>query len=129
MSGNINISGLYCETTPSNRHGDFEWLPFGSSKSVMYGVLGSTSDGLYFTFPSREWTLDISINLGDLPTYRIFGVRSGTHIADCNIPKRREKDPLYLVSMALYIGSGITLKESFKLRSLSGLDFWLMRKA
>ena len=129
MNNNLKISGLYHESIPSNRNEDFEWIPFGGSKSVSYGVVDSVSGGMYFSFPSREWTLDMSINIGEKPTYRVFGIRSGTSLLDCQIPERGEKDGLYIVSMSVYIGNGITIKDSFKLRSLSGLDFWFMRKA
>ena len=129
MNNNLKISGLYHESIPSNRHGDFEWIPFGGSKSISYGVVNSTSGGMYFSFPSREWTLDMSISIGNKPTYRVFGIRSGTNLSDCQIPERVEGDGLYIVSMSVYIGNGITIKDSFKLRSLSGLDFWFMRKA
>ena len=109
MNNKLKISGLYHESIPSNRHNDFEWLPFGESKYISYGVVDSASGGIYFSFPSREWTLDMSINISDKPTYRVFGIRSGASLLDCQIPERGEKDGLYIVSMSVYIGNGIIL--------------------
>lgn len=124
----MNISGIYTENPTSLDLDDSVWESFGKSK-VNYRVINSSSNGIYFTFPSRDWTLDMSINIDDRPTYRVFGIRSGTNIKDCEIPTREEKDGLYIVSMSIHIGNGIIIKDSFKLRSLSGLDFWFMKKA
>lgn len=128
MKQEFKVSGLYYESKTPREGDDFEWLSFGGSKSVMYGVLNDSSSGMYFSFPSRDWTLDMTISLGDNPTYRVFGIRSGTYLKNCSIFERKEKDPLYVVSVSIHIGNGIVVKDSFKLKNISGLDFWFMRK-
>ena len=127
MNKSFKVSGLYYDSGTPRENEHFEWLQFGNSKSVKYGVLNDSFGGMYFSFPSREWTMDMTINLGDNPTYRIFGIRSGTYIKDCSFAKREEKDPLYTVSMSIHIGDGVIVKDLFKLRDLCGLDFWFMK--
>jgi hypothetical protein len=126
----VRVSGLFAESDVIQSYEDqcSDWTQFGKGSDLKYRVCNSSSSGIYFTFPSRDWTLDMSINIGDSKTIRCFGVRSGTLIKDLDIPVREEGSPLYSVSLSIHIGNGIVKKESFKLRSISGLDFWFMKE-
>lgn len=124
----LKVSGLtYDPETLSEREDvDSGWLSFGDSGKVNYRVLHSTSTGIYFTFPSRDWTMDMVVTLGEKKS-RWFGIRSGVFIKDGEIPAREEKDPLYTLTLSIHIGNGVIVKDSFKLRDISGLDFWFLR--
>jgi hypothetical protein len=70
--------------------------------------------------------MDMVITLGEKKS-RWFGVRSGVFIKDGEIPVREEKDPLYTLNLSIHIGNGVIVKDSFRLRDVSGLDFWFKK--
>jgi hypothetical protein len=124
----LKVSGLtYNPETFSEREDiDSGWISFCNGGILNYRVLQSTSTGIYFTFPSRDWTMDMVVTLGEKKS-RWFGIRSGVLIKDGEIPVREEKDPLYTLSLSIHIGNGVIVKDSFRLRDISGLDFWFKR--
>jgi hypothetical protein len=124
----LKVSGLTYDPEAFSEKEDIDsgWISFDNRGILNYRVLQSTSTGIYFTFPSRDWTMDMTITLGEKKS-RWLGIRSGVLIKDGEIPVRVEKDSLYTLSLSIHVGNGTIVKNSFKLRNVFGLDFWFKR--